>query len=328
MRRRNAMLAALALALAIAALLAGRVRVPRPPAPQTAAAWLPDPSAALAPASRSPEHAAARELSALLGPESAEERAMRARREALFQGEGRLYLLPPDEAYARLHEPAARGDADAMYVLGRRLAHCARLLRERMPEVLLEEYRGMVAAEAKAPEPSVARRQNLARQYREELAAYQSCAKLGDQRASTFVRWLERAGLAGHRRARLAYVEYALDEYEKDDGHLAAHIEEAARRRRLARAWLEAELARGDEEALSLYIEALDGGSALYPRDRFAAELHRYVLTLMRARRMGQFETAWARGPYRHSALTPAQWDEVARRGRALYARAFRDAAE
>ena len=95
-----------------------------------------------------------------------------------------------------------------------------------------------------------------------------------------------------------------------------------------SRAWLEAELARGDEEALSLYIEALDGGSALYPRDRFAAELHRYVLTLMRARRMGQFETEWARGPYRHAALTPAQWDEVARRGRALYARAFRDAAE
>ena len=93
----------------------------------------------------------------------------------------------------------------------------------------------------------------------------------------------------------MAYVRHAMAPY-RSRGALVANIEEAARRRRLARGWLADLLATGHPDALIHYARALWDGDLVIDRNLRLAVQYDYVRELLFARRTGNFDTAWRRG--------------------------------
>ncbi len=133
--------------------------------------------------------------------------------------------------------------------------------------------------------------------------------------------WLERAAAAGSTDAQLAFAENALAEFGGDRGALIAGIEEAARRRERAATWLRRLIHAGNERALVLAVQ--DPHLAGHQPDSVEHEAHRHAWDLVRGSRSGDFAGVWSDGPERYDLLAPAQWDEVARRGRQIYSDHF-----
>ncbi|MEZ0472673.1 hypothetical protein [Luteimonas salinilitoris] len=233
----------------------------------------------------------------------------------------RWWRNPLPEVFDALQEAAAAGDMDGAYILGVRSAQCRTVLRRDSPESLIHEYRDRKILYS-GPGDSRPHRENREKELQEKLSQYEDCAVLGQERASAGADWLERAGRSGEASARLAFVTHALEEYATR-GALIADIEEAGRRQKLAREWLEQLVQDGNEQALHYYVDALDGRYALYARDEPASMAHAYALDLVRSRRVGDFDQLWRQGPERYGNRTPAEWDEITSHGREIYREHF-----
>jgi hypothetical protein len=72
-----------------------------------------------------------------------------------------------------------------------------------------------------------------------------ACERIGPGIASEWLDWIERAAVAGSAAARVQYWNYVADHYT-DAASVIRDADNAVRRRGLARAWLAAELARGN----------------------------------------------------------------------------------
>ena len=237
--------------------------------------------------------------------------------------------LPLADVEPGLRALAATGDTAAAFALGSRAADCMKQLREKTREELIEEQRderrwidGLDNRDSLAE----VRKQNVEGRLRRELAYYDDCAEVGEKRLSDYLVWLERAGRAGHKSARIAYAAHAFGQWEKPL-EMVADIEEAVRRRTLARTWLEDLVAAGNESALAAYVAALDGKNGLYARDEDKRAIHSYVLDLVQSRRIRGFDESWAAGPYIPSApeWTPERVARIKSEGHRIYQEHFRD---
>jgi len=240
-----------------------------------------------------------------------------------------VWNLPLADVEPGLRLLAASGDTAAAFALGSRAAGCMKRLREKTREELLDEQREELD-DLNDPyvEPRLAevRRQNVERRLRGALAYYDDCAEVGEKRLSDYLAWLEKAGRAGHSSARIAYAQYAFDEWQKPL-EMVADIEEAVRRRTLARTWLDELVAAGNESALIAYVAALDGRNGLYAPNEDKRAIYSYVLDLVQNRRVGRFDERWAAGPYIPSApeWTPERAARIKSEGHRIYREHFRD---
>ncbi|GAB6194827.1 hypothetical protein [Lysobacter xanthus] len=232
--------------------------------------------------------------------------------------------VPFAAEFEAMRAAARAGDASAAYALGSRAATCMRELREKSPASILADYQDQLSLpedieKRLGPDHLAVRRRNTANNTARELDRYENCAAIGAARMADYLQWLEQAGAAGSGAARLSYVSAVQQAYSDDRGALIAQIEEAGRRRTLAREWLDERIASGDESAFQLYANALEG-SWLYRADYVRAAAYGYALELAQQRRMGNFGQRWREGlrPY-GDRLTPAQWAEASRRGRELF---------
>lgn len=235
-----------------------------------------------------------------------------------------LWNAPFSTVFERLRAAADAGDVSAAHALGSRSAMCMTMLRDQTPASMLADFRDEVHVGKGTTDPSDAahlerRQQNIARRFSRQLDVYEDCAAIGTVRMADYLRWLERAGAAGSATARLRYVEALQTAYSDDRGALIAQIEEAGRRRALARTWLEEGVRNGDESAFYTYSQALKG-SWLYREDYPLAMAHAYALELAQQRRMGNFQSRWQEGMRGYGdRLTPAQWTHVTRQGRRIF---------
>lgn len=226
--------------------------------------------------------------------------------------------------FQRLRAAAESGDASAAHALGSRSATCMTILRDKTPASILADFQdemdvGKAVSDRFDAAHLEGRRQNIARRFAQDFDQYEDCAEIGAQRMADYLEWLERAGMAGSAVARLRYVEALQTAYSDDRGALIADIEEAGRRRALARTWLEDGVRSGDEPAFHAYAEALKG-SWLYREDYALAMAHAYALELAQQRRMGNFQQRWREGMRGYGdRLTPAQWADASRRGRQIF---------
>jgi hypothetical protein len=235
----------------------------------------------------------------------------------------RWWQQPLASLHAELRALASAGDMQAAHVLGARSAHCVQVLRKEAPEELTRRYEDDLEHLAgRSPASTDVRRRNAERRLREGLDRYQDCLVVGLARAHEGVDWLERAGLAGNDAARVDFAAHALAEYETR-GALIADIEEASRRRQLARVWLEQGVRDGNEHALRRVTDSLAGGDGLYVRDEASFQAHAYALQLVQGRRAGTFQLLWRDGPARYGPLTEAQWAEATARGREIFSESF-----
>lgn len=238
------------------------------------------------------------------------------------------WTLPLPEVIERLLALAEAGDMEAAYALGSRSAGCMETLRKDSPENLLEAYRRDITIDLgrpRTPEQQALWKLNTDRQFASRLKRYEDCAVLDEAVLADHLQWLERAGASGLDKAQLAYAQYASAEYEDDRGALIADIEEATRRRERAAEWLRRLVADGNEQALSAMVESPDiSGLAADPE---ALMSYRYVLDLVRSRRVGKFEALWGEGPTRYGdEFTTQQWNDIAARGRRIFKEDFEDA--
>ena len=239
----------------------------------------------------------------------------------------RDWTVPLASVYEQWRSAAHAGDMEAAHRLGQRLHVCWRSLRERTPDALLAEFEretGDDGAFQRDAESMRLRRENVARQLMRELDIYEDCQAIGEERASNYLAWLERAGASGHLAAQRTYAGLALEEYQQDRGRLIANIEEATRRRTLARSWLERQLLSGEEAAVFDYVVELQGHRGLYSHDRMEAAVYGYVRDLILARRGGRFSPDPRGGPpVRHHGFTAAEWEVVAARANDIFASHF-----
>lgn len=249
----------------------------------------------------------------------------------LLDDAGRNWWSPPfATVFADMQTAANGGDMSAAYALGSRAADCMKVLRDRTPEAILADFREEMewadsGAAQSNPGHRETRRRNVSNRFARDLDTYENCAAIGMQRLGGHLDWLERAGAAGDLNARLRFVTAFESAYENDRGALITNIEEAGRRRALARAWLEDLVQRGEESAFHVYAEALQG-SLLYRADYKRAMAYAYALELVRERRVGNFEQRWREGlrPY-GDRLTPAQWLDASRHGREIFRATLQD---
>jgi hypothetical protein len=230
---------------------------------------------------------------------------------------------PLADVHAELEALASAGDVDAAHVLGARAAQCGRTLRDDHPKELARRYEAELEILAERHPSNDAALRNAQRGLQEGVGRYEDCAAFGMAGTRAGVAWLERAGRSGNERARIAFVEHALDDY-RTRGTLIANIEEASRRRQLAREWLDQGVRDGNELALEIAAESLDGRrGGLHARDEVAFQAHAYALQLVRSRRTGRFQALWRDGPDRYGEMTQAQWAEAVARGRRIFSESF-----
>lgn len=281
------------------------------------------------PAMDTRETAAAAELRQLLdSPEMRDDDAPALERIfAQARADAPWWNAPLPEVYDALLAAARGGNVEAMHAIGSRSLDCLRSLREKTPIQLLASFRDEIERiENLDGEGHAVHLSNATGQARRQLEDYRSCSTLGEAKLAGALDWVARAGHAGNDRARLLYARSVLDAYKDDRGALISDIEGVARRRVLARRWIEAGVKAGSEEALDMYAGAHYGQSGLYRRDLFEASTYSYVLDLVRRRRVNEFDKTWRDGPPRHEGwLTPQQWDEVQARGHAIFDTDFRD---
>lgn len=253
----------------------------------------------------------------------------------------RFWMAPPAEVVAGLLPRAEAGDDEAAYILGSRLTGCARTLAGPGPRQRQRDYERELEEDDPGNLPAdllQARREATTRRHEDALRRYEECAAVDDAHLAAGVAWLERAGRKGHAGARLAYATSALSDFESR-GKLIANLEEARRRRPLARAWLEEALAAGNEQALNQYLRELGGGSGLYAPDPEALIAYGYAQSLIYARRRDafsrrdragaagdSFEALWRDGPERYGDFTDARWQALVEQGREIYRRDFAQA--
>ncbi|WP_133501420.1 hypothetical protein [Cognatilysobacter terrigena] len=233
---------------------------------------------------------------------------------------------PFAEVEPSLRVRAEAGDIRAATTLGLRAARCHALLGDRPREDIVEQWQEALAHRSPIARNEDVRRRNMEDAMKRELAAYDDCAAVGAARTADYLVWLERAGRAGGLPAQVAFAQHALDAWSTPES-MVSQIEEAARRRSLARGWLEAQIANGRESALAVYADPLSGKQSLYAGDVERVQTYSYVLELVRSRRIGDFDRLWAEGPRPYGTdLTPAQWRRVADEGRRIYQLSFKNA--
>ncbi|UJB19689.1 MULTISPECIES: hypothetical protein [Lysobacter] len=231
----------------------------------------------------------------------------------------RWWLRPIDEIHAEIRAAAERGDPKAAYALGIRYGQCSRALEDYAPQKLLAELDQEKELADSTPAPRRGM-ENVGNRISSELATYDACASLDRALLDESMLWLERAGRAEAKGARLAYVSAWTKQASRGRNELIADIERMAAQRTLAREWLEQGLAAGDSDALDQYIEAYSGQGGLLPRDRVQEMAYRYARDLIRSRRVSGFDALWASGPTRYGdELTSQQWDAAEAQGRGIF---------
>jgi hypothetical protein len=172
--------------------------------------------------------------------------------------QGDLWLVEIWEAPFDLVLPdlvawAEAGAPEAMEALGSRLLRCtesgrARAQRDYEVRLQHEEAGERISREQGfAPrEPSV--RAFLVETYAAELRA---CDNASRDLLQDPLRWIERAGELGYAPARLTYLREAFEEFDRPRSALAG-LDQVIERQRIARRFLDAELAAGNQQALQL----------------------------------------------------------------------------
>lgn len=236
------------------------------------------------------------------------------------------WVRPLPEVLPALLARAEAGEIEAAFVLGERLSRCYSVLLDRTPTVVLDEYEQELTWAGLDPEHDAddVRLRNLENRTMAALDDHVECTAAGAE-VERAAEWLETAALAGHARARVNYATGALAEFASR-GALIRNIEEIARRRTLARRWLEAGVHAGDEMALNRYVDSLRKGDVLYPRNPHKAQVYGYAQQLLRSRRVGQFDALWRDGPTRAPDFDDAAWAAILMEGRELFDSTFRDA--
>ena len=246
---------------------------------------------------------------------------------------------------------AEQGDMEAAAKLGHYLLTC---VGRRDAEAIKRRFDQQLA-EAKEQAQMDSRREDIAIsnakfRYANGMIQHEACSKLGEAQIANYHVWLEKAGRAGVASAKLAYMSSALKQFEGKSA-LVANIEEAARRRGIARAWMEEilqEKGHPDREAaLRKYVAELNGeGNGLFAPDQQRAIVYQYVLEMVVASRVdadprmrelmqsiaqrrgkaapsSRLAQLWQNGPDRHGGLSDQQWQQIADEGRDIFSRDF-----
>lgn len=181
-------------------------------------------------------------------------------------------LTSPDEpaavAIRTLLPLAEAGRADAMRELSQRLVNCRTFvgvdeaaMRQRMLRYHFDRHGRMPASEAEIGE--------VAEGVERGLQSISRCRDIDPALMDARVGWLERAAGAGDITAMVEYAEYGLNDLRGAPGRwsddLLAHFDEIARRRQLARDFLQTALDRGACDAL-LHLGAGHAGG-VHPRN-------------------------------------------------------------
>lgn len=254
-------------------------------------------------------------------------RASQQAQRAAFAGLGRSdWIAPLSKVVPVLEARAKAGEAEAAFVLGDRLSRCHNVFDTRTPAIVIGEYEAELVALGLDPDSDAdnVRLHNLDNDTMSALDHHAECEAVRPA-VTRAASWLEQAAHAGHAAARISFATGGLAEYTSR-GALIRNVEEAARRRALARQWLEAGIRAGDERALDRYLTAVRNGDLLYPRDAHAAQVYGYAQQLLRARRAGNFDAPWRDGPWRAPGFDDAAWQAVVSEGRELFDSNFRDA--
>lgn len=243
--------------------------------------------------------------------------------------EGRDLPIAPHLSAWR--EAARRNPAEA-FDLATRLSQCVRVQAKSAEDELAEFNRQRHAAKERGDA-------NRALQQLDELQAQAlirrtDCNALDAGYEAEMLAWYERAARevqdAGLRSAaRLAYVRQAFIDFPRE-ADILARLEEAQRRRDLARAWLLAELESGNESALWAWLDALGDGSPLFPRaEPVTRHAWMFVEALRHARRQNGEAAALAlwdepqSGGWYTGDLSPEQIAAALEAGRANHLRLF-----
>lgn len=241
------------------------------------------------------------------------------------------WRMPLADVAGRLQAQADAGDVRAMYVLGKRMSDCSRTLRDRTPEKLWTAYQDELESAkrdaAERPDWDMSNRvRNAETHFTVGMQRYEECTSVERARVAQGVDWLERAGRHGDRAAQQAFAA-ALAKDLEDRNAVIRDVERLARRRQLAREWIEAGIREGDESSLDLYVESHGYGSGLYARDLRTLVVYEYVRSLVRGRRIGEFDDLWSTGPkHRHPQIPPDQWPSIQSEGQQIFLASFKDA--
>jgi hypothetical protein len=164
-----------------------------------------------------------------------------------------IWHAPLDLVLPDLVAWAEAGDPAAMEALGSRLGRCTEAGRRRAQrdyEVMLEHIEAgqrIAREQGRAPRLPDERAFHVS----SHAAELRACASASPELLADPLRWIERAGELGHAPARLRYLREAFEDFDGPRAALAG-LDLVIERQRIARRFLEAELAAGNRAALQL----------------------------------------------------------------------------
>jgi hypothetical protein len=243
--------------------------------------------------------------------------------------QGWEHPLTPNLAAWR--EAARREPGEAM-ALAVRLSQCLRPLALKEKDEEADFARRRRQARDRGDTEQILQR--IDEQQAEARNRRADCMALDAGFKAEMLSWYERAAreaddAALRSNARLAYVRQAFVDFP-GEADILARLDEAQRRRDLARAWLLDELEAGNERALEPWLDALHDASPLFPRaDPVTQQAWGFVYQVRHARRGGGDAAARAlwddaqAGGWYTGQLTPEQIAAALEAGRAHYLRLF-----
>jgi hypothetical protein len=175
-------------------------------------------------------------------------------------------IATPDLVVAQMSPQAKQGSAESMRYLGEALRRCAmadmsddRTLQNRQIDEQLQLEEALKGSGSGIDSAQQAK--NVATNIAEKAELREACAKLDPGQIKGWLEWLERSALAGDIDAKRDYANSALTDYQA--GVAVSDLDEAVRRRDLARQFSEDLLASGDCSVLNnLHTTAVDLASA------------------------------------------------------------------
>lgn len=239
--------------------------------------------------------------------------------------------LPLAPNLSAWRKAASREPVEA-FVLADRLSQCALALvwSAENEQDLFERRRDA----AKARGSTIEVLQQLDEEQAQASIRRADCNTLDVGYEAEMLGWYERAArevqdVGLRSAARLAYARQAFIDFPSE-ADILARLDEAQRRRDLARAWLLAELESGNDQALRQWLSALGDGSPLFPRaDPVTRHAWLFVEALRNARRQNGEAAELAlwdepqSGGWHTGDLSPEQIAAALEAGRAHHLRLF-----
>lgn len=230
------------------------------------AAIAPDPKASMLPVAKPAPAAGSKELST-----------------GLANSELPDFLVPPDQAIARLRVLADAGNGDARYELSRRLANCtARALRatqesDERDRQSLELDKTIRTMDVDQLALSILVGQDRIDRHVAERAA---CAALPEEVRENWIDPIDQLAQSGKTYAMRQYAAFVVAEYDSRDA-VVADVDRAIVRRDKARAYLRKAVELGDAEGLAdlaeAYFDHRSSAPQLYAIDNYQAYMYAYA---------------------------------------------------